>query len=129
MDETRRPGYPEGKVVGSLEPEAVEAAIAALKASGLASDPIEVISADDVDDVESPLDRDGLRGFIDRFLLSIGDDLERIETARQELAAGRVLVMVPVEEDADMNRVADILRNHGSHRILHAGRWTVTILD
>lgn len=127
--ETERPGYPEGKVVGSLEPEAVEATVTALRGAGFASDTIDVISADDVGDVESPLERPGLRGFIDRFLLSIGGDLQRIEMARQELAAGRVLVMIPVEDDADMNRAADILRNHGSHRNFHAGRWTVTTLD
>jgi hypothetical protein len=52
-----------------------------------------------------------------------------MEVARQELAVGLVLVVVTVDGDDAMHGVADILRNHGSHRIFHTGHWTITTLS
>jgi hypothetical protein len=129
FSQDQKSDYQEGRVIGSLEPEVVEAVITALTDAGFTSDQIEIISADDVEGIETPLDQTGLRGLIGRLLLSIGGGLERLEMARHELEAGRVLVLLPVEDDAAMHRVADILREHGSHRIFHAGRWTITVLS
>jgi hypothetical protein len=124
----RHPRYPEGKVVGALEPAAVGAATEALIAAGLAADQIGVTTAADVEGLERPMVHSGLAGLVGRLLLSTGADLEVMEEARQELLAGHALVSVPVEGDEVMHRVRDILRDHGGHSIQFFGRWTITSL-
>ena len=127
--------YPEGKVVSALDPNAVEAAVADLREAGFASDVIDIITADEIEDVETPFDQTGLKGLLARIFASIGGDLQRLELARRELAAGHVLVTVKVDEDDKdeeqkaIRRVAEILRAHGGHQTFHAGRWTVTWLS
>lgn len=119
----------EGKVIASLEPHMLDPATTALVAAGYPPDQIEVITAEDVDGVETPLDQTGFRGLVSRFFLSLGGGLNRLEVAREELAAGRVLVMIAVQDDDEMFRVSDMLRSHGSHRVFYAGRWTITVLS
>lgn len=128
MDSTSRPAYPQGKVIGALAPADAEAVTAALTAAGFAADQIDVVTAADVEGLDSPLDRTGLPGLIDRFLLSLGSDLNWLERARDELAAGHVLVTVAIEDDGHRERVRDILHAHGGHWINYFGRWTVTAL-
>jgi hypothetical protein len=128
VDSTRRPTYPEGKVIGTLDAAAVDAVTAALTAAGFAADQIGVFTAADAEGIEPPLDQPGLPGLIDRFLLSLGSDLDWLERARRELAAGHVIVSVPVEGDDAQDRVRDILRDHGAQSITYFGRWSITSL-
>jgi hypothetical protein len=136
---TQRPSAPEsgakhlgpleGKVIGALDPSAVEAATAGLVAAGFPADHIEVVTADDLETLEAPLDRPGLAGLASRFVLSLGDDLDEIEQLRQELADGSHVIGVPVEGDDATQRVRDILRGHGARGITHFGRWTITTFE
>ena len=125
----RHPGPPEGKVIGAMDTAAVETLTAALAAEGFPADEIDVVTSDDVDELDIPVNRPGVSGLINRFLFSMGDELDEIERARQELAAGRILVGVPVQGNEAMHRVAKIMRDNGSHWITHFGRWTITTLD
>jgi hypothetical protein len=59
----------------------------------------------------------------------LGDDLDEMDQARQELAAGHTIISVPVAGDDERRRVRDILRDHGGHWIRHFGHWTITSLD
>lgn len=124
-----RSGSPEGKIFGAVDPAAVETVTAALTAAGFPAAQIDVLTADDLDDVEKPLERPGLGGLVSRFLASMGDDLDEHEKAHQELAAGYVLVGVTAASDDAVQRVRDILREHGAHGITHYGRWTITTFD
>jgi hypothetical protein len=117
-----------GKVAGALDPTAVDTVTAALTTAGFDADQIEV-AAEDIEGLQTPLNRAGLAGFIGRFLLSIGDDLEELERARQELAAGHTVIMVTVAGDDERGHVRDILRDHGGHGIRYFGNWTITSLD
>ncbi len=56
----------------------------------------------------------------------MGDDLDEIERARQELAAAQMLVSVPAQGDEAMRRMGTIMRDNGSHWITHRGPWTIT---
>jgi hypothetical protein len=129
MESARQPEYPEGKIIGTFEAGAADAAIAALTAAGFTTDQVDVITAADIEGIDSPLDRPGVRGFVDRLLLSLGGDLTWLEQARQELATGHVLVAVEVEGDDAKHRVRDILRYHRAHSITYFGRWTITSLE
>jgi hypothetical protein len=122
-------GNAKGSVFGAVDAKAVDNVAAALTAAGYGNDQVEVVHASDVEGMETPLNRAGLRGLVGRFVLSLGDDLDQLEQIRQELAAGHVLVMVNVEKDEDRMRVRDILREHGGHSIRHYGHWTITSLD
>jgi hypothetical protein len=116
-------------VVGAMDAEAVSLVTAALTKAGFAKDRIQVVTAADVEGMESPLERSGIRGLVGRFLLNLGDDLDEMELMRQELKAGHVLVFVPVEGDKERERVRAIFRDHGGHSIKHYGHWTITPLE
>ncbi|MGI8405767.1 MAG: hypothetical protein ACR2OE_13565 [Thermomicrobiales bacterium] len=125
MERTEKRGYPEDKVVGSVDPMTVDEIVQALTDAGLALDRINVTTAADMDGIETPLEQTGLGGFISRFLLSIGDDLQRLELMRKELLAGRALVSVQLNEDEAHDRVVDILHEHGARNVHHFGQWMI----
>ena len=124
-----RPSYPLHKVVAAVEPDKVEQVAAALAAAGLEKDRIEIVTADDAMPSEEPIGGPGLRGFFARVGLSLGDDLDALEQAREELSQGHVLVLVAVHDDAERTRVHDILREHGGHSMRYFGHWTITTLE
>jgi hypothetical protein len=122
-------GYPEGSVVCAIDPGSVDAAMAALAAAGFPADEIDIVRPGDVQELESPLDRPGLGGFIGRILLSLGGDLNELERMRRELVAGHVLLTVPVaDDDASKQRLTATLQQHGGHAITYFGRWSITSL-
>ena len=125
---SRHPGPPEGKVIGSVADTSVEAVTAALAEAGFAAATIDIVSREDLEDLEAPIDRPGLRGLVNRFLFSLGDDLDELERARQELQDGRILIGVPVHGEEAMHRAAGVFRAHGSNWVTHFGRWTITSL-
>ena len=140
MDETNQPpagqgaelrhhGSPEGMVIGAFAPDAVESVTAALVAAGFAADQIDVMTADDLQNLAARIDRPGPVGALGRFLLSLGDDLDELEKARQELASGHVLIGVPAMGSEIIHRVRDVMRDNGGHSIIHYGRWAITTFD
>src|SRR5215217_5278392 len=89
----RRP-YPLHKVAAAVAPDTTDGVVAALEEAGFASDRIEVVTADDVSDLDEPVGGSGIRGFLTRFSLSLGDNLDEIDQARHELTHGHALVLV-----------------------------------
>jgi hypothetical protein len=122
-------GPPEGKVIGAVAPEAVENVRAALIAAGFPADNIEIMTPDDLDNVQAPTDRPGFRGALNRFLFSLGGDLDELELARQELRGGHVLIGLPVQGDAVVHQVRDIMHANGAHNVRYFGKWTITSYD
>ena len=121
--------YPLHKVVAALDPAALDQVTAALTAAGLEKDRVEIVTAADAPPADEPIGGSGLRGVFARFGLSLGDNLDAIEQARSELNRGHLLVFVAVHDDAERERVHDILRDHGGHSMRYFGHWTITILD
>lgn len=126
--EPRDVGPPDGKVIGAIEPTAVGVVIVALAGAGFPADQIDVVTAADLETIGGPFEQDGLRGFIERFLLSLGEELTAGEELRRMASAGHTLIGVPVEGDEAMHRAAKVLRDHGAHEVTHFGRWTITTL-
>jgi hypothetical protein len=123
---SRHHGSPEGKIVGAFEPSVLETLIPALVETGIAEDQIDVVTADDIPQLDAPIDRQGFAGAIARFFFSLGDELDELEQMREELRSGHILVGVPVHgEDATRN-IRTIMRDQGGHAIVSFGRWTVT---
>jgi hypothetical protein len=123
---SRHHGSPEGKIVGAFEPSALDALIPALTEAGFAEDQIDVVTAEDIPQLDAPIDRHGFAGAISRFLFSLGDELDELEQMRTELRSGHILVGVPVQGDEATHRVRTIMRDLGGHGIISFGRWTVT---
>ena len=71
----------------------------------------------------------GIRGLLTRFSLSLGDDLDELEQARQELMYGHPLVLVMVDGMTEHDRTRDLLREHGDHAMRYFGHWTITSLE
>jgi hypothetical protein len=124
----RRP-YPLHKVAAAVAPGETDGVVAALVDAGFAQDRIEVVTSEDVADLNEPVGGSGIRGFLTRFKLSLGDDLDEVEQARQELTYGHALVLVMVDGTAEQERAHAVLREHGGHSMRYFGRWAITTYD
>ena len=124
----RRP-YPLHKVAAAIAPDMTDGVVTALEDAGFARDRIEVVTAADVSDLDEPIGGSGIRGFLRRFSLSLGDDLDEIEQARHELTYGDTLILVMVDGMAEQDRAHAVLREHGGHSMRYFGRWTITNLE
>ena len=103
--------------------------VTALEDAGFARDRIEVVTAEDVSDLDEPIGGSGIRGFLTRFSLSLGDELDEIEQARRELTYGHALVLVMVDGMAEQERAHAVLREHGGHAMRYFGRWAITTYE
>jgi hypothetical protein len=135
QDQSARPhrsnpaGSLEGMVIGAVDPAAVDAVRAALQEAGIPGDQIDVVTGNDLDDLHLPIDRAGFAGLVNRFLFSLGDELDELELARQELMDGKVLIGVPARGMEAVHRAREVLRDHGARGITHFGRWTITSFE
>ena len=124
----RRP-YPLSQSGRGLAPDMTDGVVTALDDAGFARDRIEVVTAEDVSDLDEPIGGSGIRGFLTRFSLSLGDDLDEVEQARHELIYGHALVLVMVDGMAEQERAHAVLREHGGHSMRYFGRWAITTYD
>jgi hypothetical protein len=124
-----RQPYPLHKVAAAVAREETDGVVAALTDAGFGRNHIEVITAEDVPGLDDPIGGAGIRGFLTRFNLSLGDDLDELEQARQELMYGHALVLVMVHGMAEQDRAHAVLREHGGHAMRYFGRWAITSLE
>jgi hypothetical protein len=116
-------------VAAAIASDMTDGVVAALTDAGFARDRIEVVTAEDVSDLDEPVGGSGIRGFLTRFSLSLGDNLDEIDQARQELKYGHTLVLVMVDGMAEQDRAHTVLREHGGHAMRYFGRWAITSLE
>jgi len=116
-------------VAAAIARDMTDGVVTALEGAGFAPDRIEVVTSDDVSDLDEPIGGSGIRGFLTRFSLSLGDDLDEIEQARQELTYGHALILVMVDGMAEQDRAHAVLHEHGGHAMRYFGRWAVTTYD
>ena len=121
----RRP-FPLHKVAAAMARDMTDGVVTALEDAGFARDRIEVVTSEDVSDLDEPIGGSGIRGFLTRFSLSLGDELDEIEQARRELSYGHALVLVMVDGMAEQERAHAVLREHGGHAMRYFGRWAIT---
>jgi hypothetical protein len=121
-----RLSYPLHRLVAAVAPESLDQATAALAEAGIGPDQIDVVTSADVSGLDGPMGGTGFRSFLTRFQLSLGDDLDALEQARQELQSGHTLIMVLVHNDEERDRAEEALRTHGGHAMRYFGRWSVT---
>lgn len=124
----RRP-FPHPRVAAAIAPDMTDGVVAALTDAGFARDRIEVVTKEDVSDLDEPIGGSGIRGFLTRFSLSLGDNLDEIDQARRELKYGHALVLVMVDGMAEQDRAHAVLREHGGHSMRYFGRWAITSLE
>ena len=124
-----RPPYPLHKVVAAVAATEADGVVAALTEAGFARDQIEVVTAEQVPDLNKPVGGSGLHGLLTRLNLSLGADLDEIEQARRELMHGHTLVLVLVHGDEEQERAHAVLRQHGGHAMHYFGRWAITTLE
>jgi hypothetical protein len=120
------PSGPSGKVIGAFTPSAVEGLLNALNTAGYTDDRIDVVTGEEVKNLETPFSEGGLRGLVNRFYLSLGQELDEMEELRQHALNGSVLVGVPVDTEEASHRVSEIMHEHNGHEVTHFGRWSVS---
>ena len=118
--------FPHHKVAAAIARDMTDGVVTALKDAGFTGDRIEVVTSEDVSDLDEPIGGSGIRGFLTRFSLSLGDELDEIEQARRELSYGHALVLVMVDGMAEQERAHAVLREHGGHAMRYFGRWAIT---
>jgi hypothetical protein len=118
--------YPLHKIVAAVARDQADTVATALADAGFAQDRVEVVTADDVSGLDQPVGGSGIRGFLTRFNLSLGDDLDEIDIAREELTYGDALIMVLVHDNAERDRARAVLHEHGGHAMRYFGRWAIT---
>jgi hypothetical protein len=116
-------------VAAAIARDMTDGVVTGLTDAGFARDCIEVVTAEDVSDLDEPVGGSGIRGFLTRFNLSLGDDLDEIEQARRELSYGHALVLVMVDGMAEQDRAHAVLREHGGHAMRYFGRCAITSLE
>lgn len=121
--------YPLHKIVAAVRRSDAEMVAAALDEAGFQRDRVEIITAEEVEGLGEPIGGSGLHRVLVWLELSLGDDLDELEQARQELVSGYALIQVRVHGDEEQVRVHTILSQHGAHNMHHFGRWTITPLD
>jgi hypothetical protein len=124
-----RQPYPLHKVVAAVARDETDGVVAALTDAGFGRNHIEVVTAEDVPGLDEPVGGTGLRGFLTRFNLSLGDDLDELEQARHELMYGHALILVMVHGMDEQERAHAVLREHGGHSMRYFGRWAITTYD
>ena len=124
-----RQPYPLHKIVAAVGRDMSDGVVTALVDAGFAREEIEVVTADQVSGLDEPIGGSGIRGFLTRFNLSLGDDLDELDLARQELTYGDALIMVMVHDNAERDREHAVLREHGGHAMRYFGRWAITTYD
>ena len=120
--------YPLHRIVAAVGRSDSDIVAAALGEAGFGRDRIEIITADEVKGLGDPIGGSGLRRLLVRLELSLGDDLDELETARQELMSGHALIQIRVDGREEQVRAHAILRQHGGHNMHYFGRWTITPL-
>jgi hypothetical protein len=124
-----RPPYPLHKLVAAIPRDMTEGVVTALVDADFAREQIEVVTADEVSGLDQPVGGSGIRGFLTRLNLSLGDDLDEVDLARQELTYGDALIMVLVHDNTDRDRAHNVLREHGGHAMRYFGRWAITTYE
>jgi hypothetical protein len=124
----RRLTYPLHKIVAAVGRSDADIVAAALGDAGFGRDRIEIVTADEVKGLGDPIGGSGLRRLLVRLQLSLGDDLDELEAARQDLMSGYALIQIRVHGHEEQVRAHAILRQHGGHDVHYFGRWTITPL-
>jgi hypothetical protein len=126
----RRPlTYPLHKIVAAVDRSETDVLAAALDGAGFPCDRVEIITAEEVKGLDEPIGGAGLHRLLVWLQLSLGDDLDELELARQELVSGYALIQVRVHGDQEQVRAHAILSRHGGHDMHYFGRWTIKPID
>jgi regulator of RNase E activity RraB len=124
----RKPKH-RNQIVAAVERAETDRVVAELGDAGFDPDRIYIITAEDMQALDESISGTGVRGFLRRLNLSLGDELDEYEQAERELEYGHALVMVGIQSDAEQDRAYDVLRRRGGHGIRYYGRWTITALE
>ena len=117
---------PGGHVYGivDLPKRDIPAVVADLLAADIPLDGVHVYCCNEgVDQLDPDGTRHGLRARITRMVQKVGYSNDHLETIETELAAGHALIGVAVDDDRE-NEIANLLRRHGGHDIVHYGKYT-----
>jgi hypothetical protein len=114
---------PENRVLAHLDtPDALSAAVKDLAQAGFVRDEIFVLCGPRGAERLDVSGRDhGLPGRVYRIMEWMGDEREVLHRSGDHLAAGGLVVTVPVDESAKAT-AARILAEHGGHDIAHFGK-------
>ena len=119
--------YPKRRVVAVLDDGAqLDAAVRDLERAGVDKAGVNVLSGPDGARL---LDRSGtdhgVRARLLRLVQGGAYEADALRAHEQALNDGHHVIYVPVRDQADKTRVADVLRAAGGHYLLYFGAWSV----
>ena len=125
-------GYPTNRLLAVLDdPKEAAAALAELKASGIATRDLEILRGDEgADRMDGTGEVSGWLGRLRRaFDFTLMDQLVDFAAYERALRDGRAVVMVHVHGDTPKEAARQILKRHGGHFINYYGRFATEELD
>lgn len=125
--------YPTHRVVSFFDNKTnADIAIAGLVDAGFKSNVVdESIGEDGLDFIDPDAKNHGLLAKVIRTWHKLGNGEEKayVENVKKELKAGHVLVSVPVVNEEECHKSADIFRNNSGNHIRYYGIFHVENLD
>lgn len=125
-------GYPTNRLLAVIDDPAIAAsALAALRASGIASHDLDVLRGEEgADRVDGTGEVSGWLGRLRRaFDFTLMDQLVDFAAYERALRDGRAVIMVHVHGDAPKRSAHGVLKAHGAHFINYYGRFATEELD
>ena len=129
---TRSIGYPTNRLLAVIDdPAGAAAALAALRASGIAVHDIDILRGDEgADRVDGTGEVSGWLGRLRRaFDFTLMDQLVDFAAYERALRDGRAVIMVHAHGDTPKRTAHAVLKAHGAHFINYYGRFATEELD
>lgn len=125
-------GYPTNRLLAVIDdPAEAAAAMAELKAAGLADRDLELLRGEEgADRMDGTGEVSGWLGRLRRaFDFTLMDQLVDFAAYERALRDGRAVVMVHVHGDAPKSKAHEVLKRHGGHFSNYYGRFATEELD
>ena len=128
----RSVGYPTGRLMGVIDdPAEAAAAMAELRAVGIAMDDLELLrGAEGADRIDGTGGAGGAAGRVRRAIdFTLMDQLVDFVAYERALRDGRVVVLVRARDDRRKAAAVTVLRGRGGHFLNYFGRFATEEID
>jgi hypothetical protein len=132
--------YPTDQVVGIVtDPDRLDDVLAGLREAGADDDRVSVLRDRDTDHLRPEVSDGGpVKSVVRAAQKVLGDESERLRQLDEALAAGHLVVCVPLSEpeggdqdvrDREKATLSGAMRNHGAHEVAFYGKYQIQQLD
>lgn len=117
--------YPKNYVVGVIDDlQEAQQAEQAFKAAGYPSEENRLLTSDE--EIHKAQEIEGHKNRLQRFFSSFNSSEAEAQMYQQEAQKGRHVLYVHAKSQDDVDKIGDLMRQHGARMIKFFGSWAVT---